>query len=198
MADRFIARSSAAHHCLVTMMFKFSHTLVLALTCLHTAVAQTYNELYRPQYHFTPAQNWMNDPNGLVYYNGIYHMYYQYNPGGNTWGAMSWGHATSNDLTHWKQQPVALQARGYPGEITEMFFSGSTVVDTQNTSGFGSNGKVPFVAMYTSYVSMPQYSLMNSTNNHSFSTLEPELYRAAKLSMVARKHNLLPTAWTKE
>ncbi|KAH9204205.1 glycosyl hydrolase family protein [Leptodontidium sp. 2 PMI_412] len=133
------------------MMLNFSHTFVIYLTLIQTSIAQTYNELYRPQYHFSPAKNWMNDPNGLVYYNGTYHMYYQYNPGGNTWGAMSWGHATSSDLTHWKQQPVALQARGYPGEITEMFFSGSTVVDTQNTSGFGSDGKVPFIAMYTSY-----------------------------------------------
>ncbi|PVH86428.1 carbohydrate-binding module family 38 protein [Cadophora sp. DSE1049] len=133
------------------MIFNFSHTFVVCLTLIQKSIAQTYNELYRPQYHFSPAKNWMNDPNGLVYYNSTYHLYYQYNPGGNTWGAMSWGHATSNDLTHWKQQPVALQARGYPGEITEMFFSGSTVVDTQNTSGFGSNGKVPFIAMYTSY-----------------------------------------------
>jgi sucrose-6-phosphate hydrolase SacC (GH32 family) len=95
----------------------------------------------------------MNDPNGLLYHNGTYHLYYQYNPGGDTWGAMSWGHATSDDLTHWKHQPVALLARGYPDNISEMFFSGSTVADTDNTSGFGTNGIVPFVAMYTSYVS---------------------------------------------
>ncbi|OBT39063.1 hypothetical protein VE00_10446 [Pseudogymnoascus sp. WSF 3629] len=125
--------------------------LTLGLLASQIASAQTYNETYRPQYHFTPSQNWMNDPNGLLYYNDVYHMYYQYNPGGTTWGAMSWGHATSSDLTHWQQQPIALLARGYPGTITEMFFSGSVVADVQNTSGFGVNGIIPFVAIYTSY-----------------------------------------------
>lgn len=134
------------------MAFLFTLALVFGPLLFQIAFAQTYIELYRPQYHFTPAKNWMNDPNGLLYYNGVYHLYYQHNPGGNIWGAMSWGHATSTDLTHWKQQPIALQARGYPSEITEMFFSGSAIADTQNTSGFGTDGKVPFVAMYTSYV----------------------------------------------
>jgi sucrose-6-phosphate hydrolase SacC (GH32 family) len=125
-------------------------TLVIYITQL--AYTQTFNETYRPQYHFTPATNWMNDPNGLLYYNGIYHIFYQYNPGGNGWGAMSWGHAISTDLSHWEHKPVALLARGYPGDITEMFFSGSAVADTENTSGFGTSGKVPLVAIYTSYV----------------------------------------------
>jgi beta-fructofuranosidase/levanase len=114
---------------------------------------ESYKELYRPQYHFSPAKNWMNDPNGLVYHDGVYHLYYQYNPGGTTWGAMSWGHATSTDLMHWTEHPVALQAKGFPGNITEMFFSGTVVVDEDNTSGFGRRGKAPWVAMYTSYVS---------------------------------------------
>tara|TARA_R110002060_G_scaffold2036_2_gene3673 strand:+ start:1118 stop:1660 length:543 start_codon:yes stop_codon:yes gene_type:complete len=179
------------------MMFKLSHSFVLALTFIQTSVAQTYNELYRPQYHFSPAINWMNDPNGLVYYNGIYHMFYQYNPGGNTWGAMSWGHATSVDLTHWKQQPIALRARGYPAEITEMFFSGSTVVDTDNTSGFGSDGKVPFIAMYTSYVGGPEHSTMYFLTLVLLSTLEQEFCLAVKQSTVAHKRNPLHTAWTK-
>jgi sucrose-6-phosphate hydrolase SacC (GH32 family) len=129
-------------------------TLAFGLIVLQLASAQTYDETYRPQYHFTPLKNWMNDPNGLFFYKGVYHMYYQYNPGGNTWGSMSWGHATSTDLTHWKQQPIGLLARGYPGTVTEMFFSGSVVADVQNTSGFGANGVVPLVAMYTSYVSL--------------------------------------------
>lgn len=134
-----------------------SRTIALGLLVLQVASANNYTEPYRPQYHFTPAKNWMNDPNGLVYYNGTYHMYYQYNPGGTTWGAMSWGHATSGDLIHWEHQPVALLARGFPGEITEMFFSGSAIVDTQNRSGFGTNGTVPFVAIYTSVVSRRQF-----------------------------------------
>jgi hypothetical protein len=79
-------------------------------------------------------------------------MFFQYNPGGVQWGNMSWGHATSKDLTHWEQQPIALLARGYGGNVTEMYFSGSVVVDVNNTSGFGEDGKTPMVAMYTSYV----------------------------------------------
>ena len=66
-----------------------------------------YDEKYRPQIHYTPAKNWVNDPNGLVYADGVYHLFYQYNPKGNDWGNMSWGHATSKDLMHWEEQPVA-------------------------------------------------------------------------------------------
>jgi levanase/fructan beta-fructosidase len=101
----------------------------------------------------------MNDPNGLLYHNGIYHLFFQYNPGGIQWGNMSWGHATSKDLTHWEQKPIALPARGYGGNVTEMYFSGSAVVDLNNTSGFGKGGKAPMVAMYTSYVSSPSQQI---------------------------------------
>ncbi|KAL6232700.1 hypothetical protein BDW75DRAFT_247043 [Aspergillus navahoensis] len=118
--------------------------------------SKPYTEPYRPQYHFSPRKNWANDPNGLVYDDGVYHLYFQYNPGGTTWGAMSWGHATSRDLNHWTEHPVALRAKGFPDNITEMFFSGTVVIDERNTSGFGSNGKVPWVAMYTSYYPMEQ------------------------------------------
>lgn len=137
----------------------------LGLWVVQVASTNNYSELYRPQYHFTPAKNWMNDPNGLLYHNGIYHLYYQYNPGGDTWGAMSWGHATSDDLIHWEHQDIALLARGYPDNITEMFFSGSAVADTKNTSGFGANGTVPLIAMYTSYVSVQHFLVVHSADS---------------------------------
>lgn len=105
-----------------------------------------YSETYRPQFHFTPEKNWMNDPNGLVYYKGEYHLFYQYNPGGNSWGDMSWGHAVSKDLVHWKELPLALSH-----DDEEMVFSGSAVVDWNNTTGFGTKKNPPMVAIYTSY-----------------------------------------------
>ena len=107
-----------------------------------TPTADSYKELYRPQIHFTPAKNWMNDPNGMVYVDGTYHLFYQYNPQGNGWGNMSWGHATSTDLFHWKEQAVAL-TRDELGDI----FSGSAVIDKDNTAGFGAGAMVAF---YTS------------------------------------------------
>jgi fructan beta-fructosidase len=105
-----------------------------------------YAEAYRPQFHFTPQRHWMNDPNGLVQVDGTYHLYYQYNPFGDTWGHMSWGHATSTDRVHWHEQPLALAE-----ENGVMIFSGSIVVDAANTSGFGKDGKPPLVAAYTGY-----------------------------------------------
>ena len=101
-----------------------------------------YDEQYRPQVHYTPAKNWINDPNGMVYADGVYHLFYQYNPQGNVWGNMSWGHATSTDLLHWTEQPVAL-TRDALGAV----FSGSCVIDKDNTAGFGAGA---MVALYTS------------------------------------------------
>ena len=108
-----------------------------------SVMAQNYpaKETYRPQYHFSPKAHWMNDPNGMVYLNGKYHLFFQYNPGGTTWGPMHWGHAISTDLLHWKEQPIAL----YPDSLG-MIFSGSAVVDVNNTAGFGEN---TLVAIYT-------------------------------------------------
>ncbi|MGZ3845099.1 MAG: glycoside hydrolase family 32 protein, partial [Flavisolibacter sp.] len=111
----------------------------------HEVKAQSFaNDPYRPQIHFTPLEHWMNDPNGLVYYKGVYHLFYQYYPGATVWGPMHWGHATSTDLFHWKHQPVAL----YPDSLGYIF-SGSAIVDYKNTSGFGKGGKIPLVAMFT-------------------------------------------------
>ncbi len=101
-------------------------------------------ELYRPKFHFTPKENWMNDPNGMFYYNGDYHLFFQYHPKSNIWGPMHWGHAISTDLVIWKEQPIAL----YPDE-KGYIFSGSAVVDVNNTSGFGENAIPPIVALFT-------------------------------------------------
>lgn len=116
----------------------------------------SYDELYRPQIHFTPAKNWINDPNGLVYMDGEYHLFYQYNPMGNDWGNMSWGHAISTDLLQWKEQPVAL-TKDDLGDI----FSGSAVCDADNTAGFGEGA---MVALYTSSGSSQQQSLAYSVD----------------------------------
>jgi sucrose-6-phosphate hydrolase SacC (GH32 family) len=119
-------------------------SLAIMQQCIAANPAGYYTEPFRPQFHFTPEKNWMNDPNGLVYYEGEYHLFYQYNPFGNTWGHMSWGHAVSPDMVHWKHLPLAL-----PEADGVMIFSGSAVIDWNNTSGFGKDGKPPMVAIYT-------------------------------------------------
>lgn len=123
-------------------------TVSMALSVL--AFGQTtslYKELYRPRFHFSPAVNWCNDPNGLVYNNGQYHLFYQHNPFGNVWGHMTWAHAVSKDLVHWKHLPIAIAE-----EKDTMIFSGTCVADKKNTSGFGKNGKIPMVAVYTAHI----------------------------------------------
>lgn len=108
------------------------------------APPETYREPHRPQFHFSPPAHWMNDPNGMVYYAGEYHLFYQYYPDSTVWGPMHWGHAVSKDLTHWEHLPIAL----YPDSLGYIF-SGSAVVDWKNTSGFGKNGQPPLVAIFT-------------------------------------------------
>jgi len=103
-----------------------------------------YTEPYRSQYHFTPEANWMNDPNGMVYHKGVYHLFYQYYPEDIVWGPMHWGHATSKDLVHWEHKPIAL----FPDK-KGLIFSGSAVVDFGNTSGFGTTDNPPLVAIFT-------------------------------------------------
>ncbi|MEZ4969507.1 MAG: glycoside hydrolase family 32 protein [Flavobacteriaceae bacterium] len=103
-----------------------------------------YKEAYRPQFHFSPPQKWMNDPNGLVYNQGVYHLFYQYYPEDIVWGPMHWGHAVSKDMVHWDNRPIAL----FPDE-NGYIFSGSAVVDTNNSSGFGTLDDPPLVAVFT-------------------------------------------------
>lgn len=128
---------------------------LLAICCLFSCMPDrprqqripsrtTYAEQHRPQYHFTPDSMWMNDPNGMVYAGGEYHLFFQHYPDSNVWGPMHWGHAVSKDLIHWKHLPIALapDSLGY-------IFSGSAVVDEQNTSGLGEKGQPPLIAMFT-------------------------------------------------
>lgn len=112
-------------------------------------------ETYRPTYHFTAPKNWINDPNGLIYYDGEYHLFYQHNPFDNVWGHMSWGHAVSKDLLRWQHLPLAIPEFTHPdGKTSTAIFSGSTVLDTGNQSGLCPAGtKDCMVAFYTGNVS---------------------------------------------
>ena len=137
------------------------------LTALATATALSAevplgDEALRPQIHYTPKRNWMNDPNGLIKVGDEYHLFYQYNPEGIRWGHMTWGHAVSIDLLHWRELPVAI-----PEDARDMVFSGSVVLDTANSSGFGSPGKPAMVAIYTGAAQPPA---KRQRQNIAFST----------------------------
>ena len=123
-------------------------TVGIILAAITTQAQKTptklYQEPYRLQAHFSPKEKWMNDPNGMVYYKGVYHLFFQYYPKATVWGPMHWGHAISNDLIHWKQLPIAL----YPDKLGYIF-SGSVVIDKDNTSGLGTKGKPAMVAIFT-------------------------------------------------
>src|SRR5207253_2681542 len=112
--------------------------LALADSACGQSSKNIYKEAHRPQIHFSPAAHWMNDPNGMVFFNNRYHLFYQYYPDSTVWGPMHWGHAISKDLVHWEHQPIAL----YPDTLGYIF-SGSAVADVNNTSGFGKDARLP-------------------------------------------------------
>jgi fructan beta-fructosidase len=115
-----------------------------------TAATATTADTLRPALHYAARNTWLNDPNGLIFHDGVYHLYYQTNPLDNVWGNMSWGHATSQDLTTWTEHPVAIAC-----DEEEDIFSGSIVFDRDNTSGFGTDVVPPLVAVYTSAFKAP-------------------------------------------
>ncbi|MGH2332270.1 glycoside hydrolase family 32 protein [Thermoanaerobacter mathranii] len=121
--------------------------------------ADFYKDKYRPQFHFTPLKNWMNDPNGMVYYKGEYHLFYQHYPYDIKWGAMHWGHAVSKDLIHWEYLPIAL----WPDD-NGFIFSGSAVVDWNDTSGFFKGGS-GLVAIFTQAAAKQTQSIAYSTDD---------------------------------
>lgn len=124
-----------------------------------------YNETYRPDFHFSPKYGWMNDPNGMVYHNGEYHLFYQYNPYGSRWANMHWGHAVSKDLVSWEHLPFALA----PDSLGSIF-SGSAVIDKDNTAGFGNDA---MIAIYTSAGKIQTQSIAYSLDNgRTFTTYE--------------------------
>lgn len=140
-----------------------------AVCCKEMKLSDTFDtgnrEKFRPTYHFSPLYGWMNDPNGMVYKDGEYHLFYQHNPYGSKWGNMHWGHAISKDLINWEHRPDAITPDAF-GTI----FSGSAVVDTDNTAGFGAGA---IVAIYTQNSDRQVQSIAYSTDNgRSFTKYE--------------------------
>jgi fructan beta-fructosidase len=121
-------------------------SLLLAANSFSALASDIYKEQFRPEFHFSPKRQWMNDPNGLVYLNGEYHLFFQNNPYSTIWGPMHWGHAVSKDLVHWEQLPIAL----YP-DNNGSIFSGNAVYDSNNTSGLGTKANPPLVAIFTQH-----------------------------------------------
>lgn len=130
-----------------TLIMKKEILFLLAMAIMYSCTTPKNNvtiEQHRPLFHFTPPKMWMNDPNGMVYYKGEYHLFYQHFPDSAVWGPMHWGHAVSKDLMHWQHLPIAL----YPDSLGYIF-SGSAVVDENNTSGFQKGDEKPLVAIFT-------------------------------------------------
>jgi fructan beta-fructosidase len=152
------------------MLHRFNYPTAITGTFLFLSVlckgqdraVGNYDESLRERVHFSPLKHWMNDPNGMVYYRGVYHLYFQYYPGAEVWGPMHWGHATSNDLVHWKEQPIAI----YPDSLGYIF-SGSAVLDMENSSGFGTKQEPSLVAIFTQHDPQEEKSGRNDFQNQS-------------------------------
>lgn len=141
-------------------------SLACCMCSCHLLVAQQSSNIqgeeYRPQIHFTPEKNWVNDPNGMVYHKGVYHLFFQHSPDKSVWNEISWGHATSKDLVHWKRQPMAIKP-----DSLGLIFSGSAVVDKNNTSGFGTKNQTPLVAIFTQHNMQQEKLGANNYENQS-------------------------------
>lgn len=145
-----------------TVLLFFIMVSICSLGIAQQQTTNPYTGPFRPQIHFSPKAHWMNDPNGMVYFNHTYHLFFQYYPGGTVWGPMHWGHAISKDLVHWQELPIAL----YPDSLGYIF-SGSAVVDSNNTSGFWKNGKIPLVAIFTHHDPNGERAGTNNFQNES-------------------------------
>ena len=142
-----------------------------------------YQDPHRPQFHFIPVSGWMNDPNGMVYLDGEYHLFYQHNPDSTIWGPMHWGHAISKDLIHWEQMPIAL----YPDSLGTIF-SGSAVVDEMNTTGLGSPGHPAMVAIFTYHSTEREKAGYNDFQNQgiAYSTDKGRTWKKYNMNPVIR------------
>ncbi|GGI28717.1 glycoside hydrolase family 32 protein [Pedobacter mendelii] len=129
---------------------------------------------FRPKFHFSPKAHWMNDPNGMIYHNGVYHLFYQYYPNSTKWGPMHWGHATSKDLFQWQEKSIAL----YPDSLG-MIFSGSAVLDENNTAGFGKNAMVAIFTHHNSEIEKAKTGL-HEYQSIAYSTDEGESWKKYK------------------
>jgi fructan beta-fructosidase len=149
-------------------------------------------EQYRPTYHFSPAKGWMNDPNGLVYIDGEYHLFFQHYPDSTVWGPMHWGHAVSKDLVHWEELPIAL----FPDSLGYIF-SGSAVYDAANTSGLGSTATPPLVALFT-YHDMEGEKAKTidfQTQGLAFSLDKGQTWQKYEGNPVLKNHPSHPSRW---
>lgn len=159
----------------------------------------TYSEPLRGQFHFSSQSGWMNDPNGLVYANGLYHFFYQHNPHGLAWDTMHWGHATSPDMVHWTQKPIALEPGIHPGTL----FSGGGVVDKDNTSGLKTGALDPIVVFSNTDGVSVFYS---NDNGQSFQAYDkgrkririPDESRDPKVFWDAARHRWAMVVWSNQ